>query len=77
MPTIHRLSNCKIVLRTRDHRPPHVHVLLSDGREALVYLTDLCVEKRQSIRAADLNEALAWIAEHTTELTNKFEELQQ
>lgn len=77
MPTIHRLPNCKIDLRTRDHRPAHVHVLLSDGREALVYLADLRVVARQSIRAAELTEALAWIAGHAAELTDKFEELQQ
>lgn len=77
MPTIHRLPNCKIELRTRDHRPAHVHVLLSDGREALVYLADLSVVARQSIRAAELTEALTWIAEHASELTERFEELQQ
>jgi hypothetical protein len=38
MPTIHRLPSCKIELRTRDHRPAHVHVIFGDGREVLVYL---------------------------------------
>lgn len=76
MPTLHRLPNCKIELRTRDHRPAHVHVLLSDGREALVYLADLRVISRQPIRAAELTEALDWISARITELTEQFEELQ-
>jgi hypothetical protein len=77
MPTIHRLPNCKIELRSRDHRPAHVHVLFSDGREALVYLSDLRVITRQAIRAAELSTALGWIAERINELTDQFEELQQ
>lgn len=77
MPTLHRLANCKIELRSRDHRPAHVHVLFWDGREALVYLADLRVVSRQPIRAAELATALAWIAERTGELTVNFEELQQ
>lgn len=44
MPLLHRLPHCKIEMRSRDHRPAHVHVLFSDGREALVYLADLKVE---------------------------------
>lgn len=76
MPTLHRLPNCAIILRTRDHRPAHVHVLMNDGREALVYLDDLSVAKRQPIRTVELAEALQWIAERTEALTRHFEELQ-
>ncbi len=77
MPTIHRLPNCKVELRTRDHRPPHVHVLFNDGREVLVYLESLRTESRQSIRANDLADALAWIAARVDQLTERFEELQK
>lgn len=77
MPTIHRLSSCKIELRTRDHRPAHVHVLFSDGRDVLVYLADLSVATRHAVRPAELAGALTWIAEHTVELIDRFEELQQ
>jgi hypothetical protein len=77
MPTLHRLPNCKIELRSRDHRPAHVHVLFSDGREALVYLDDLRIVSRQIIRTGELADALAWIAGRTDELTQRFEELQQ
>lgn len=77
MPTLHRLPNCKIELRSRDHRPAHVHVLFGDGREALVYLADLRVVARQPVRAAEMSGALAWIAERADELTERFEELQR
>lgn len=77
MPTLIRLANCKIELRSRDHRPAHVHVLFSDGREVLVYLADLHVLARQSVRASELSQALAWIAAHSGELIDRFEELQR
>lgn len=77
MPTLHRLPNCKIELRSRDHRPAHVHVLFGDGREALVYLADLRVAARQPVRAAEMSGALAWIAARADELTERFEELQR
>lgn len=76
MPTIHRLPNCKIELRTRAHRPAHVHVTFGDGREVLVYLADLSITSRQPVRASELAPALSWIAARTAELTAKFEELQ-
>jgi len=77
MPILHRLPNCKIEMRTRDHRPAHVHVLFSDGRDVLVYLDSLRTIARQPVRASEIATALKWIAERTSELTAKFEELQQ
>ena len=77
MPTIHRLPNCKIDIRTRDHRPAHVHILLSDGREALVFLDDMSTVSRQRIRPGEIAEAMEWIAERAHELINLFEELQK
>jgi hypothetical protein len=77
MPTLLRLPNCKIEMRTRDHRPAHVHVLFSDGRDVLVYLESLRMISRQPVRAGEMAPALAWIAERTRELITHFEELQQ
>lgn len=76
VPTLHRLPHCKIEIRSRDHRPAHVHVLLNDGREALVYLNTLNVEARQKVLPAELAEALTWIGGRAAELTQLFEELQ-
>lgn len=77
MPTLHRLPHCKIEMRTRDHRPAHVHVLFSDGREALVYLSDLTVDTRGRILAKELATALEWIGLRATKLAIDFEELQR
>ena len=77
MPTLHKLSNCKIEMRSRDHRPAHVHVVFSDGRDAMVYLAGLQVVARQRILASELAPALAWIAPRVTQLTFDFEELQK
>lgn len=77
MPTLHRLPNCKIEMRTRDHRPAHVHVLLNDGREVLVNLGDMSTAARRPVRTAEIAEALAWIASRAPELTRFFEELQK
>ncbi|WP_205755238.1 DUF4160 domain-containing protein [Azotobacter chroococcum] len=43
MPTLKRLTNCSITLYAGDHLPPHFHVRLQDGREALVEIASLTV----------------------------------
>ncbi len=77
MPTLHRLPHCKIEMRTRDHRPAHVHVMFSDGRDVLVYLDKLRTISRQPVRASEMASALDWIAKRTSQLIAQFEELQQ
>lgn len=77
MPTLHRLPNCKIEIRTRDPLPPHVHVLLNDGREVLVHLEDGKLVMRQRVRRLEISEALDWIAARAPELIERFKELQQ
>ncbi len=77
VPTLIRFPTCKIEVRPRDHRPPHVHVLFADGREALVDLASGQVTSRRKIRATELAEALAWIDAHAEELIARFEELQR
>ncbi len=61
MPTIHRLSNLTIRVNVPDHLPPHVHVVTTDRRDALVFLDTLQVVSR-TLKAAEIAEALAWIA---------------
>jgi len=43
-----------------DHRPPHVHVVMADRRDALVDLATLAVTSR-TLRASDIAAALIWI----------------
>ena len=77
MPTLHKLPNCKIEMRSRDHRPAHVHVVFSDGRDALVYLADFSVVARQRILASELAPAMTWLAPRLVQLNFDFEELQK
>ena len=63
MATIHRLPHLTIRVNVPDHRPPHVHVVMADRREALVYLDTLDIVSR-TLKARDIADALAWIAEY-------------
>ena len=60
MPTIPHIGCATIRVNIPDHRPPHVHVVLSDRRDALVYLDTLQVVSR-TVRVAEIAEALRWI----------------
>ena len=60
MPTLHRFANMTIRVNVPDHRPPHVHVVMSDRRDALVELATLAVTSR-TLRSSDIAEALIWI----------------
>jgi hypothetical protein len=57
-PTIHRLLNMSIRVNMPDHRPAHVHVVLADRRDALVYLETLEMVSR-TVRTAEIAQALA------------------
>ena len=61
----------------RDHLPPHVHVLLKDGREVLVLLETGKLIMRQKVRTDEIAEARDWIAARRLELIQLFKELQQ
>jgi hypothetical protein len=74
MPTIKRLPTCTITLYAGDHLPPHFHVRLQDGREALVEIANLSVLSGRIARR-ELATALAWAAENQTQLIAKWEEL--
>lgn len=58
MPTIIRLQNCIITMYAADHQPPHFHVRMRDGREALVMIATLKT-LTSSLKARELAEALA------------------
>jgi len=56
-----------------DHRPPHVHVVLSDRRDAMVDLATLVVTSR-TLRSSDIVDALSWIEAHRDHATEVFKE---
>ena len=73
MPTLHRLSNMTIRVNVPDHRPPHVHVVMTDRRDALVDLETLAVTSR-TVRVSEIVDALAWIEANRTYATRIFME---
>ena len=74
MPTIARLANCTITMYAADHQPPHFHVRMRDGREALVVIETLKT-LTSSLKARELAEALEWAADNISALTAKWQEL--
>lgn len=74
MPTLVRLSNSTITMYAADHLPPHFHVRMSDGREALVEIATLAV-LRGSAAKRELTEALAWAAANKGQLEAQWKEL--
>ncbi|WP_046059714.1 DUF4160 domain-containing protein [Paracidovorax citrulli] len=74
MPTLARLSNSIICMYPRDHLPPHVHVILSDGREALVAVADLAITADR-IKRREIADALEWVVNNRAALTAKWKEL--
>ena len=57
-----------------DHLPPHFHVRMRDGREALIVIETLRIFSG-SIKPRELEEALAWAHVSKKLLTEKWEEL--
>lgn len=73
MPTLYRFDNCVVRVNVPDHRPPHVHVVTTDRRDALVDLATLAVTSR-SVRTAEIADALAWIAANCAHAKKVFED---
>ena len=73
MPTIYRFANMTIRVNVPDHRPPHVHVVMSDRRDAFVDLTTLTMISR-TLRASDIADALIWIEANRAYATQIFTE---
>ncbi len=73
MPTLHRLANMSIRVNVPDHCPPHVHVVMTDRRDALVDLTTLAMTSR-TLRESDISDALSWIKANRAYATQVFTE---
>lgn len=73
MATVHRLPNMTVRVNVPDHLPPHVHVVLTDRRDALVDLATLSITSK-SLSARDIASALAWIEAHRTYCLQVFKE---
>lgn len=74
MPTLVRLSIATVTKYANDHLPPHFHVRMSDGREALVEIETLRTIA-SSLKARERAPAIAWAAANRTMLGVKWKEL--
>ena len=75
MPVIHQIDSVKIKVYPMDHQPAHVHVVLQGGRDAQVIIDDLTITSR-TLKAKDIADALAWIADNREFCRMKFQEYQ-
>ena len=57
-------------------KPPHFHVILRDGKEALIEISRLEI-LQGNVPRRELSEVLQWAASNRNMLLNKFEELQK
>ena len=74
VPTLIRLQNCTVTMYAADHQPPHFHVRMRDGREALVVIATLS-PLTSSLKPRELAEALAWAERNVDILIAKWQEL--
>ena len=59
MGTVLRVDGFSVVVRTRDHEPPHVHVLCSgDEEEVVVDLLPVGVRELRGMRAKHVVQAV-------------------
>lgn len=76
MPLIKRFAHCQVRINLKDHAPPHFHVLMRDGKEALIEISGLKI-LQGNVPPRELSEVLQWAASNRNMLMNKFEELQK
>jgi len=76
MPVIERFANCRVRINAKDHPPPHFHVLLNDGREAWVTISELTIVHGK-VTAREIGNVLTWAEDNRAILANTFEELQR
>jgi len=76
MPLIKRFAHCQVRINLKHHAPPHFHVLMRDGKEALIEISGLEI-LRGNVPRRELSEVLQWAASYRNMLMNKFEELQK
>lgn len=74
MPTLVRLSNATVTRYANDHLPPHFHVRMIDGREALVEIETLRTIA-SSLKARERAPAIAWAAANRIMLGVEWKEL--
>lgn len=76
MPTLYRAANWKITMYFGDHHPPHFHIVMKDGREALMALDGFEVMEG-AVSDATLKSARKWAAANVSLLAETWARMQQ
>jgi hypothetical protein len=78
MPVISELSgDLKIVIYTKDHLPPHAHVLKRDRSMARIEIPSMEIHvDKDEFRGQLLKEVDRWTKEHGRELTENWDLIQ-
>jgi hypothetical protein len=69
LPTLQRLSDCRVLMYLGDHPPPHVHGVLRDGRQTIIEIESMAVIGKLALR--EIRDAVDWISAHKTFLLNE------
>ncbi len=59
MPTVETIGNIRIVIRTADHNPPHVHAISPDGDAKIAIETGEILFS--AMKSKPLARAKAWV----------------
>ena len=70
MTTKYRISNFRIILREKDHNPPHVHLMGPDFEAAINLGTLELMDGSEPAKV--LRHALKWIVDNREELINQW-----
>ena len=76
--TVLRVDGFSVVVRTRDHLPPHVHVFCSgDDEEVVIDLAPVGVREVRGMRAKHVVRAVALVEDAAEYLMNCWEEIHE
>ena len=71
MPSLQGFSDCRVLMYLGDHPPPHVHVVLRDGRDCIVEIESLLIIGKLAWR--EIRDALNWIEDEKTFLLTEWQ----
>ena len=71
MPTMQRFPDGRVLMYLGDHPPPHVHVVLRDGRDCIVEIETLSVIGKLATR--EIRDTLYWIDAERNFLLNEWQ----
>ena len=72
MPEILRLFGLKFYIYTRDHQPPHVHVVSQDGAAKFAISENIELIDNKGMKSKDLKLAEAIIEENKDNILNEW-----